>query len=231
MRCCVEVYAQNTFNEVLGWYGLCASSAVVSTASLGADTATAHGAQPMLSSSCLAAASLTTHRDDAHLQLITADDRPLDLTCNHVAATANAASSFFVSLPSSRLYIFTFLSVNQSHTHTHTINGPFSGNTRVSRYQKGQTNLDFTEARDSEWQWRQLGHVQVCTSLQTDNHTSTPPLTFFTGRMPFLPPNQQRQSTEGKQSVNQSVNFQGGLSGATTARTTSWMMSADDVRI
>jgi len=39
--------------------------------------------------------------------------------------------------------------------------------------------------------------MQVCTSLQTDNHTSTPPLSFFTGRMPFLPPNQQCQSTEG----------------------------------
>jgi len=66
----------------------------------------------------------------------------------------------------------------------------------VSRYQKGKTNLYFTEARDSEWHWHQLGHMQVCTSLQTDNHASTPPL-FFTGRMPFLPPNQQRQSTEG----------------------------------
>jgi len=67
----------------------------------------------------------------------------------------------------------------------------------VSRYQKGKTNLDFTEARDSEWQWHQLGHMQVCTSLQADNHTSNPPLSFFTGRMPFLPPNQQRQSIEG----------------------------------
>jgi len=67
----------------------------------------------------------------------------------------------------------------------------------VSRYQKGKTNLDFTEARDSEWQWYQLGHMQVCTSLQTDIHASTAPLSFFTGRMPFLPPNQQRQSTEG----------------------------------
>jgi len=44
----------------------------------------------------------------------------------------------------------------------------------VSRYQKGKTNLDFTEARDSEWQWHQLGHMQVCTSLQTDNHVSNP---------------------------------------------------------
>jgi len=67
----------------------------------------------------------------------------------------------------------------------------------VSQYQKGETNLDFTEARDSEWQWHQLGHMQGCTSLQTDNHISTPPLSFFTGRMPFLSPNQQRQSTEG----------------------------------
>jgi len=67
----------------------------------------------------------------------------------------------------------------------------------VSQYQKGKTKLDFTEARHSEWQWHQLGHTQVCTSLQTDNHASTPPLSFFTGRMPFLSPNQQRQSTEG----------------------------------
>ena len=85
-----------------------------------------------------------------------------------------------------------------THTHTHPFNGPLSGTTRVSRYQKGKTNLDFTGARDSEWRWHQLGHMQVCTSLQTDNQASTPPLSFFTGRMPFLPPNQQRQSTEGK---------------------------------
>jgi len=39
--------------------------------------------------------------------------------------------------------------------------------------------LDFTEARDSEWQWHQISHMQVCTLLQTDNHASTPPLQFF----------------------------------------------------
>jgi len=38
------------------------------------------------------------------------------------------------------------------HLHTHTFNGPFSGNTHHSRYQKGKTNLDFTKAKDSEWQ-------------------------------------------------------------------------------
>jgi len=78
-----------------------------------------------------------------------------------------------------------------TNTHTHTFNGPFSGTTRVRQYQKGKTNLDFTEARYSKWQWHHLGHMQVCISLQTDNHASTPPLKFFTGRMPFLPPNQQ----------------------------------------
>ena len=55
-------------------------------------------------------------------------------------------------------------------THTHT---PF-----VQDYPgkpvPDKTNLDFTEARDSEWQWHQLGHMQVCSSLQTDNHASTP---------------------------------------------------------
>jgi len=84
---------------------------------------------------------------------------------------------------------------------THPFNGPLSATTQVSRYQKGKTSLDFTEARDSEWQWHPLGHTQVCTSLQADNHTSTPLLSFFTGRMPFLPPNQQRQSTEGNHSI------------------------------
>jgi len=66
----------------------------------------------------------------------------------------------------------------------------FSGTMQVSQYQKGKTNLDSTDARDSAWQWHQLGRMQVCTSLKTDNHASTPPLSFFTGWMPFLPPNQ-----------------------------------------
>jgi len=45
--------------------------------------------------------------------------------------------------------------------HTHTFNGSFSWTTQVSRYQKGKTNLDFTEARDSELQWHQLGHTRL----------------------------------------------------------------------
>jgi len=58
----------------------------------------------------------------------------------------------------------------------------------VSLYQKGKTNLDFTEARDSDWQWHQLGHMQVCTSLQSDNYTSTPPLSVLQAGCPFFRP-------------------------------------------
>jgi len=68
----------------------------------------------------------------------------------------------------------------------------------VSRYQKGKTNLDFTEARDNEWQWHQLGHMQVCISLRQITIPVPRHSSFFTGWMPFLPPNQQRQSTEVK---------------------------------
>ena len=75
-----------------------------------------------------------------------------------------------------------------THTHIHPFNGPFSGTTRVSWYQKGKTNLDFTEARDSEWQWHQLGRVQVCTSIQTDNHASTPLLSFLQAGCPSCHP-------------------------------------------
>ena len=77
------------------------------------------------------------------------------------------------------------------HTHTHT-------HTRVSQYQKGKTNLDFTEARDSEWQWHQLGHMQVCTLLQTHKHISTPPLCFFTGRCPSCSPTNSIKALKAK---------------------------------
>ena len=87
------------------------------------------------------------------------------------------------------------------HTHTRPFNGPLSGTTRVSRYQKGKTNLDFSEARDSEWQWHQLGCVQVCTLLQTDNHASTPPLSFLEADCPFCCPTNSVKALKAHYSV------------------------------
>jgi len=45
---------------------------------------------------------------------------------------------------------------------------------------------------------QKLGHMQICTLLQRDNHASTPPLTSL---MHFLLHNQQRQSAEGSTST------------------------------
>ena len=78
------------------------------------------------------------------------------------------------------------------------VNSLFSRITWVSQYQKGKTSLDINDARDDGvwgWQWHQLDHMEtICTSLQTDNHTNSS--SFFRGRMIFLMPNQQCQSTE-----------------------------------
>jgi len=60
--------------------------------------------------------------------------------------------------------------VSVRHKRARAFNGPLSGTTRVSWYQKGKTNMDFTEARDSEWQWHQL-------------EAQRPRLSHFTGRM------------------------------------------------
>jgi len=62
-------------------------------------------------------------------------------------------------------------------TNKHPFNGPFSRTTQVSRYQKGKTHLDFTEANDSEWQWHQLGHnyasLQIAPDRQPHQHSTT----------------------------------------------------------
>jgi len=38
---------------------------------------------------------------------------------------------------------------------------------------------DKERLEQEKWQWHQLGHMQVCTSLQTDNHTSTHRSVFY----------------------------------------------------
>jgi len=58
----------------------------------------------------------------------------------------------------------------------------------VSQYQTDKTNVGFSEARDSEWQWHQLGQMQICTSLQTDNHTNTSSLNFLQAGCPSCRP-------------------------------------------
>jgi len=85
---------------------------------------------------------------------------------------------------------------NNMDPHTHPFNGPLSGTTRVSRYQKGKpiwTLLKQETVSSSGISWA------ICKSAPHSRQIITPAPTtqFFTGRMPFQPPNQQRQSTEG----------------------------------
>ena len=54
------------------------------------------------------------------------------------------------------------------HTHTHPFNGPFFWTTWVSRHQKGKTDLDFTEARDSGISW------DICKSAPRSRQTTRP---------------------------------------------------------
>ena len=91
-------------------------------------------------------------------------------------------------------------------TITHTFNSPLSGTTRVSRYQKGKTNLDFTEARDSEWQWHPLGHMQDYTTLQSDNHASTPPPSFLQAGCPSWCPTNSVKALKAKATISSAKN-------------------------
>jgi len=60
---------------------------------------------------------------------------------------------------------------------------------------EGKTNLDLNDARDSECQWHQLGHMQVCTSLWTENHASTLSLSFLQARCPSCCPTNKGTSS------------------------------------
>ena len=76
----------------------------------------------------------------------------------------------------------------------------FFQTTWVSRHQKHKPLWILLEQEMKGWQHLASAgpYAIICTSLQTDNHASTSTIQFFTGRMPFLPPNQRCQSTEGK---------------------------------
>ena len=84
--------------------------------------------------------------------------------------------AFVVGLISSEEFILLLLLL-------HLFNGLFSRTTWVSQYQKGKTSMDLNEARDDGvlgWQWHRLHHMQtICTSLGTDNRTSTSLLNFY----------------------------------------------------
>jgi len=66
--------------------------------------------------------------------------------------------------------------------------------------------MDFTGAKESEWQWHRLGNMQLCTSLQTDNYASTSLLSFLQAGCPSYRPTNSVKALKvnyGKQAVEQ----------------------------
>ena len=80
------------------------------------------------------------------------------------------------------------------HTHTHLFNGPLSRTTQVTRYQKckNQSGFYWSKRRESGSDIS----CTICKSAPRSRQTTMPAhhYSVFTGQMPFLSPNQQRQS-------------------------------------
>ena len=60
-----------------------------------------------------------------------------------------------------------------THTHTHPFNGPFTGTTQVSRYQKGKTNLDFTETVSAVASSRPYASLNLAADRKPRQHPTT----------------------------------------------------------
>ena len=84
------------------------------------------------------------------------------------------------------IYLMGLSYINQyCSPNAHPFNGSFSTTTQVSQYQKGKTNLDFTEARDSEWgsgiSWA------ICKSAPCSRQITTPaPHRFYRPKCTFI---------------------------------------------
>ena len=79
----------------------------------------------------------------------------------------------------------------------HPFNGPLSWTTRVSPFQIGKTNLDLLEQEIMSGGG--ISRAMICEPAPRPRQITmpVPHHSVFTGQMAFLPPNQQRQSTEG----------------------------------
>jgi len=90
--------------------------------------------------------------------------------------------------------------VTTTTTRLHPFNGLFSRTACVSRYQKGKTSLDLNEARDNGVLGCSGISWTICKESAPRSREITTPAphhSSFTGRMLFLTPNQERQSTKG----------------------------------
>jgi len=93
---------------------------------------------------------------------------------NQLAATVHIQQLYF--------YDHTY---THAHTHTHPFYGPLDC---VQDYLGEPVPEPIWILLKQEWQPYQLGHMQICTLTQTDNHASTPPLSFLQAGCPSCCP-------------------------------------------
>jgi len=83
----------------------------------------------------------------------------------------------------------------------HPFNGLFSRTTWVSQHQKGKPFWILLKQETMGRHWHQLDHMQIiCISLQTDNHASTSPVSFY--RPDALPAAQPTASKHWRHSIH-----------------------------
>jgi len=88
----------------------------------------------------------------------------------------------------------------------HPFNGLFFSTVWVSQHQKGKPFWILLEQEMMGLQWHQVDHMQItCTSLQTDNHASTSPLSFY--RPDALPAAQPTASKHWSTGVTEQYNL------------------------
>ena len=78
------------------------------------------------------------------------------------------------------------------HTHfkryIHPFNGPLSRTIPAWASTRKVKPIWILLKQETVSGWHQLGHMQVCTLLQTNNHASTPPLSFLQAACPSCCP-------------------------------------------
>jgi len=80
----------------------------------------------------------------------------------------------------------------------------FSRTTWVSWHQKGKPFWILLEQEMMAWQWHQLDHMHIiCTSLWTDNHASTSPISILQAGFPSCNPTNSVKALKDTPALNQ----------------------------
>ena len=113
------------------------------------------------------------------------DTQRISLSNMYTLTEANSTTRWYIML-----FLCSLCHINLLLQHT-PVEQPFSGTTQVSQYQKRKTKQETVSGSGISWAICQSAPCSRQITMPTPHHS------VFTGRMPFLPPNQQRQSTEG----------------------------------